>query len=145
MRSTRTYALLEVPAVVYAAIKALLERAAGECNVGTGGEIDMHGIAITKQAGSKSEGAIEIGTILSHQTGRGRIEIAIGGEVAQWDVADARKISSMLVEAIEASISDELVFKFLTQKVNLSPEKAASLLIEFRELRQGSRTAVNPS
>lgn len=149
MSGTHTYAVLEVPAVVYAAVKALLLRAdyghAIQFDKVTGPEvIDMHGIALTRQAGAKSEGAIEIGTILSHKSGHGRIEIAIGGEVAQWGVADAKKVSAMLTEAIEAAISDELIFKFLTLKVGIGAEKAAALLVDFRELRQGSRETVHP-
>lgn len=152
MTRTHTYAELEVPPVVFAAVKALLLRAdyghAIREAEGPGDKalIDMHGIALSRQGGDKPGlGAIEIGTILSHSTGRGRIEIQLGAEVAQWDVADAKKVSAMLTEAIEAAISDELIFTFLRDRVHLSPEKAAALLIDFRELRQGSKETVNPS
>lgn len=147
---THTYAILEVPAVVYCAMRALLIRAGSDEAIheaqGPGDKelIDMHGIAL-QAIGGDPRGVIEIGTILSHTTGRRRIEVSIGSEVAQWDVGDAKKIAASLMEAIEAAISDELIFKFLTEKVQLSPEKAAMLLVEFRELRQGSKEAVNPS
>lgn len=151
MTRTHTYAELEVPPVVFAAVKALLLRAdyghAIRVAEGPGDKelIDMHGIALSRQGGDKPGlGAIEIGTILSHSSGHGRVEIQLGTEVAQWDISDAKKVSAMLTEAIEAAISDELIFKFLTQKVNIGPQKAAALLIDFRELRQGSKETVNP-
>jgi hypothetical protein len=50
----------------------------------------------------------------------------------------------MLASAIEAAVSDQLIFRFLIQKVGLSEELAAAALLDFRELRQGSRDAVYP-
>ena len=50
----------------------------------------------------------------------------------------------MLQGAIEAAVSDELMFKFLTQKVGMEHERAAAALLDFRELRQGSRETVSP-
>lgn len=155
MTRTHTYALLEVPGTVFAAVKALLTRVGSTEAIheaeGPGDKelIDMHGLALVARPGSKQTGVatgmVEIGTLLSHKTGHGRVEVAIGGEVAQWDVGEAKKIHAMLGEAIEAAISDELIFKFLTTKVGIAPEKAAAALIEFRELRQGSKEMVNPS
>jgi len=143
--STHTYAILEVPGVVYAAVKALLTRAKYEHTFQQDGAIDMHGIALKAQPGAKTDGLIEIGTIISSTSGRARVEVQIGTEVAQWDIGNAKTVHTMLGEAIEAAISDELIMKFLTERVHLPKEKAASLLVEFRELRQGSREAVNPS
>lgn len=141
---THTYAVLEVPAVVYAAVKALLTRAHYEHAFSKDGIIDMHGIALAS-VDARTEGEITIGTLLSHKTGHGRIEFQIGAEVVQLDIDKAKMIVGMFHEAIEAAISDELIFKFLTTRIGLSPEQAAGALVDFRELRQGSRTAVNPS
>jgi hypothetical protein len=95
--------------------------------------------------GIRAGGMVEVGTILSATHGHGRVEIQIGTEVAQWDIGDAKKVATMLNEAIEAAISDELIFKFLTLKVGIDAQRAASLLVEFRELRQGSKETVNPN
>ena len=48
-------------------------------------------------------------------------------------------------QAIEAAVSDTLIYRFLTQKCGVSEDKAASALLDFRELRQGSRETVYPS
>lgn len=87
---------------------------------------------------------IEIATILSHRTKEGMVEFTLNGEKTQMDLAKAREVRGMLDGAIEAAVSDALIFKFLTTKVGLSEEKACAALLDFRELRQGSRGTVFP-
>lgn len=87
---------------------------------------------------------IEIGSLLSQQTHEGRIEISIDEHTTQMDLDKAREILGMLSGAIEAAISDQLLFAFLTQKVGLDNDRAARALLDFRELRQGSRKTVYP-
>lgn len=61
MTRTHTYAVLEVPAVVFAAVKALLKRAEYDHAIheasGPGDHelLDMHGIALQADAGATSE------------------------------------------------------------------------------------------
>ena len=82
---------------------------------------------------------LELHTILSVRTKTGMVNLLIDGEqIAQWDVAKAKTIHRMLGEAIEAAISDELIYKFFTGKVGFDDHKASSVLMDFRELRQGS-------
>ena len=87
---------------------------------------------------------IEIATILSHRTKQGMVELTLNGETTQMDLDKAREVLGMLASAIEAAVSDGLIFAFLTTKVGLSEEKAARALLDFRELRQGSRQTVFP-
>lgn len=87
---------------------------------------------------------VEIATILSHRTKQGMVEFTLNGEKTQWDIAKAKEICEMLHGAIEAAISDTLVYSFLTQRVGMSDEKASMALMDFRELRQGSRGTVFP-
>jgi NAD-dependent DNA ligase len=143
---THTYAVLEVPSAVYAAVRALLARAdyqhAFHAN-GDGEVIDMHGIALRSKGGSLTTD-ITVSTLLSSQTKEGRIDFTLNGELTQMDLDKAREVVSMLQGAIEAAISDELVFRFLTEKVGMKPELASAALVDFREMRQGSRGLVNP-
>lgn len=88
---------------------------------------------------------IRIGSILSHRTNEGLVELVINGERAQMELSKAREVLGMLSGAIEAAVSDQLVFAFLTQKCGLRPETAGAALLDFRELRQGSRALVHPS
>jgi hypothetical protein len=106
--------------------------------------IDMHGIALRSHSGPPGT-EITVSTLLSARTKEGRVELAVNGELTQMDLDKAREIVSMLQGAIEAAISDELVYKFLTEKAGLKPDQASAALIDFRELRQGSRDLVRPS
>lgn len=84
-------------------------------------------------------------TILSQRTKMGMIEFSFNDEMSQWDLDKAREIHRMLGEAIEAAVSDTLIHQFLVQKVGLDENKAAAALMDFRELRQGSRGTSQPS
>jgi hypothetical protein len=88
---------------------------------------------------------IEIGSILSHRTKAGLVELTINREKVQFDLAKAREVAAMLSGAIEAAVSDQLLFAFLTTKVGLDADAAGRALLDFRELRQGSRGIVYPS
>jgi hypothetical protein len=97
---THTYAVLEVPVTVYAAIRALLVRAdySHAFHDGLDGEvIDMHGIALKSQHGVIGAD-ITVGTLLSSRTKEGRVELALNGELTQMDLDKAREVVGMLQE-----------------------------------------------
>ena len=81
----------------------------------------------------------------SARTKEGRIDFTLNGELTQMDLDKARKVVRMLQGAIEAAISDELLYRFLTEKIGMKPELASMALVDFRELRQGSRDIVWPN
>lgn len=143
---THTYAILDVPRAVYAAVRALLEAAEYQHTFHRDGDeevIDMHGIALRSKAGPTGTD-ITVSTLLSSRDHTGRIDFTLNGELTQMDLDKAREVVGMLQGAIEAAVSDELMFKFLTQKVGMEHERAAAALLDFRELRQGSRETVSP-
>lgn len=151
---TYTYTVLNVSPRAYAEIAERLKAAGYESAFHDDGDdgvvIDMHGIALARASlAAETETApgttIEVGTLLSHRTKTGKVELALNSESTQMDLDKAREVVGMLQSAIEAAISDELLFAFLTTKVGLSPEAAAAALLDFRELRQGSRATVFPS
>jgi hypothetical protein len=88
---------------------------------------------------------IAFSTILSQRTKMGMIEFSLNDEMSQWDLDKAREIHKMLGEAIEAAVSDTLIYHFMVEKVGLDEQKAAQMLLDFRELRQGSRESIRPS
>jgi hypothetical protein len=140
---TRTYAVLEVTPMAYQEIRQRLEKA-GYQHAIDNDKIDMHGIAL--QALEKAKPTpVEVGTLLSHRTKRGMVELMLAGERIQMDVEKAREVVGMLQQAIEAAISDEIMYTFLHQKIGLSEHAASSALVDLRELRQGSRETVHPS
>lgn len=144
---TYTYAILDVPRAVYAAVRALLDAADYQhaFHADQDGEvIDMRGIALRSKAGPTGTDII-VSTLLSSRTHSARIDFTMNGELTQLDLDKAREVVSMLQGAIEAAISDELLYRFFTEKIGLEPERAGAALIDFRELRQGSRDRVYPS
>jgi hypothetical protein len=88
---------------------------------------------------------IGFSTILSNRTKMGMIEFSLNEEMSQWDLDKAREIHKMLGEAIEAAVSDTLIFQFLVKRIGLDEDRATAALFDFRELRQGSRDKVQPS
>jgi len=140
--------ILDVPHTVYTAIRALLERAdyhQAFHRDNDGEVIDMHGIALRAQQDPVRTGTeITIGTLISSRTKRGLIEFVLNSELTRMDLDKAREVVSMLQNAIEAAISDELIYAFLTTKVGLDDAEAGQALLDFRELRQGSRETVHP-
>lgn len=81
-----------------------------------------------------------ITTILSHRTKEGMIDIELGGEkILQFDIPKAKIVRDMLSEAIEAAISDAITWKFLTERVGMSEELTARALVDYRQLRQGTK------
>jgi len=88
---------------------------------------------------------VAFSTILSSRTKMGMVEFSLNDEMSQWDLDKARQIHRMLGEAIEAAISDTLIYQFLTTKIGLSDTQASSALLDFRELRQGSRDVITDS
>lgn len=133
--------VIEVPGVVYAAMGALLEHAG--ISVAAGEILDMQGISLKSRGGASVSG-ITVSTLLSRTTKEGRVEFALNGELTQMDLPKAREVVGMLQEAIEAAASDQMLYIFLTQNIGLDDEKASVLLLEFREIRQGSRSLVHP-
>lgn len=83
---------------------------------------------------------IEISSILSSRTKEGKVDIHKDGvQVFQFDIAEAKRIHRMLGEAIEAAISDQIIYRFMKEKIGMEDEKATMVLVDFRELRQGTK------
>jgi hypothetical protein len=55
----------------------------------------------------------------------------------------AKEIADMLLTAAEAAISDEIVMKLLRKVGITDPTRLGTILLDLRELRQGTRD--NPS
>ena len=88
---------------------------------------------------------IEVASIYGVQTKQGMVELVVGREKVQMDLAKAREVRDLLTGAIEAAVTDGLVMAFLMTKIGLPFDAAGRALLDFRELRQGSRSTVYPS
>lgn len=146
MKTTHTYALLEVSTPVFNEIAQKLKKA-GYDHAFTGkAEIDMHGIGLAPDPTIKPGTThIETLSILSNRTKEGKVQLRVNDEMIQMDLDKAREVVAMLQGAIEAAVSDQLLFQFLRDKVGLDEARAGNALLDFRELRQGSRAVSWPS
>lgn len=77
---------------------------------------------------------------------RGFVELVVNDVLTQMDAAKAREIGLMLIQASEAAISDEIVMKLLREKVGLTDANGlGAILVDLREIRQGTRGVSHPS
>jgi hypothetical protein len=100
------------------------------------------GIAMSKK---KEDIHLEIASILSSRTKEGMVEIQINDEKVQMDIAKAKEVCGMLHGAIEAAISDQMIYTFFVEKVQFTDEEASRALLDFREIRQGHKGTVYPN
>lgn len=95
---------------------------------------------------------IEVASIYGAKTKQGLVELIVQLHddpdakpiKIQMDIPKAREVLGMLTGAIEAAVTDGLLVRFLTENVGLGEEAAARALLDFREMRQGSRKTVYP-
>jgi hypothetical protein len=146
---THGYALVEISAPAFNEIaQKLLKAGHQQAFVGNAGkaELDMHGIGLTPDPNIRPGTTnIETLSLLSARTKQGLVQLRVGEVSVQMDLDKAREVVGLLQGAIEAAISDQLVFEFLTKKLGLDPDRAGHALVDFRELRQASRSTVIPS
>lgn len=92
---------------------------------------------------------VEVASIYGAKTQRGLVEITVTDDNSrvklQLELSKAREIRDNIAGAIEAAMSDELIVRFLRDKIGLPNEAAMRALLDFRELRQGSRETVYPT
>src|SRR5947209_7885607 len=143
MRTTHTYAVLAVSPPAFNEIAQRM-KAAGSEHAFMGGhppKIDMHGIAVAPDMDMKpGEVYIETRSILSSRTKEGMVSLRLNDQIAQMDIAKAKEVAMMLLGAIEAAGSDQILYTFMREKVGLDEEKAGNVMLDFRELRHGSRS-----
>jgi hypothetical protein len=94
---------------------------------------------------TKDQGTFEASTIISSRDGEPKVNLYIDGQHMQLDLPKAREVRGILDGVIEAALSDALLYRFLRERVGLDDERAGRALLDFREMRQGSRGTVYPS
>lgn len=76
---------------------------------------------------------------------RGFVELTLNDTLTQMDVAKAREVGLMLINAAEAAASDEMFVTLLGRLGLESAEDRGRVLVELREIRQGTRGISYPS
>jgi len=89
--------------------------------------------------------SITVSSSYGQKTQKGYVEFTLNEQRSQMPPAKAREVGLMLLEAAEAATSDEIFVKLLREKVGIDVERAGMVLIDLRELRQGTRGISWPS
>jgi len=77
-------------------------------------------------------------------TQQGFVELTLNDQLSQFEPKKAREIGLMLIEAAEAASSDEMIMKLLDRVGIENVEARGNMLIELREIRQGTRGTARP-
>lgn len=76
---------------------------------------------------------------------QGFVELTLNDQRSQMDTKKAREIGLMLIEAAEAAASDE-IFIHLLERIGIeNPDAHGRILLDLREIRQGTRGISYPS
>jgi hypothetical protein len=86
----------------------------------------------------KSLDHVTVGSVFGADTRRGYVEFTVNDQLSQLEPTKAREIGLMLLEAAEAATSDE-IFVTMLEKIGIDRERAGHVLIDLREIRQGTR------
>lgn len=115
--------MLQVVGVPQRHIDAFQRQA--EFAIGKKPEKEVDEVTVSSGRGQKSE--------------RGFVELTVNTTRTQMDARKAREIGLMLIESAEAAVSDEIFLKLLA-KVGLTDiHTQGQILLDLRELRQGTR------
>ncbi len=82
------------------------------------------------------EQRVQIETLLSHRTKGGMVQVIWGREKSQLDPATARQLGTQLLGAAEAAETDEGMWRFAKNHLELEDQEAAQLISSFRAFRQ---------
>jgi len=89
---------------------------------------------------------VRVGSGYGTKTKKGHVEMSVNDELVQMDVRKAREIGLWLIESAEAAMSDEMFMKLLSERVGIDdPERLGYILLDLREIRQGTRGTSWPS
>ncbi len=76
------------------------------------------------------------------KSGEPGVNLQMGEVRLQMDVKSAQKVALDILAATEAAISDAAVVQLLVDKLGIDRTRAGLVLLDLREIRQGSRDAV---
>lgn len=100
---------------------------------------------VSREARDDGTDAITVSSGYGQKAQRGFVDLTLNETRSQMEPAKAREVGLMLIEAAEAAVSDEIMVKLLRDKVGLDVERAGRVLLDLRELRQGTRGTSWPS
>lgn len=77
---------------------------------------------------------------------KGYVELTVNDTLTQMDPAKAREVGVMLIQSSEAAIADEIFVTLMRTRVGIDdPQRLGAMLMDLREIRQGTRDIAWPS
>jgi hypothetical protein len=89
--------------------------------------------------------AITVSSGFGQKSQQGFVELTLNEQLTQMDVAKAREVGLMLLQAAEAATSDAMFIALLGQMGVTDAEVRGRILLELRAIRQGTRDVQWPS
>lgn len=87
---------------------------------------------------------IQVASVFSQQRRVGVVELIVNDQNIQMEPKKAQEIGLMLLEAAEAAISDAVFIQFIERIGITEPQTQGQMLMQLREIRQGTRDTVHP-
>jgi hypothetical protein len=96
--------------------------------------------------GAEAYDDVQVTSGYGADTKRGTVELTVNNERTQMDTKKAREVGLLLLQAAEAAESDEMFMTLLTRLgiPEEDHERRGLILLDLREIRQGSRELVRP-
>jgi hypothetical protein len=88
---------------------------------------------------------IAVASVFGTTSQRGGVELTIDTTLTQMDTKKAREVGLMLLEAAEAATSDEIFLTLLARLGIDGKQQQGRILLDLREIRQGTRGTSYPS
>lgn len=88
---------------------------------------------------------VEFASIYGAKTKQGLVEMKVDDDSILLTKEKAREIRGLLDGAIEAAVTDELLMRFLIERIGMDERVAVHALRDFRIMRQGSPDTVYPT
>lgn len=88
---------------------------------------------------------ITVSSGVSSQTGAGFVDLSIDQTRTQMEVKKAIEVATMIFGAAGAAESDAAFTRLLRERIGIDdPQRVAMVLLDLREMRQGTRDTSNP-
>lgn len=91
------------------------------------------------QRSRSTGGTLEVMSLVSMRTGKGIVQFEMGSTRIQLSVEEARQHALIIIEAAMAAETDELLVRFLKERIGLGPKAANAALADFRTMRTVER------
>ena len=84
----------------------------------------------------EGDGVVMVQSLVSHRNQRPRVDIQIGQVHAQLDAEHAIEVARSIMNCAVGAYADAFLTWFLQDKVGLDLQRAAQVLVDFREYRE---------